>query len=336
MPWGGPPPGFTPPESAAPRPWAGIGIGVVAALVAVALVLGFAAPILFDSTEPAQVPTAVPMSPLATPVQRPTGTPTLQPSTPPPSPTRDAMPEPGAAQWQLPESSWEPLPTPAPEDELWKELQAFVFLDAAPAVLVGCPEPQTVETEGEFRQLVREQWHCVHAAWLPEIEAMGWSSVEPAVEFYAGAGATSECGYLDAPAFYCSSGDGRAYFGSGHMDMAMEWDLSINEMVNHEYGHHLQNLAGITLAKLMLEPSNEIERRTELQATCWSAAMTRNSRDVAFSEVDWDSWQQRLETMVLDGVHGSRESIRYWGTRGLYAETMGDCNTWAVEASEVS
>ncbi|NHB84078.1 hypothetical protein G7085_03905 [Tessaracoccus sp. HDW20] len=42
------------------------------------------------------------------------------------------------------------------------------------------------------------------------------------------------------------------YFGQEHMEMAASWDLSVNEMVNHEYGHHLQKLAGITEAKLAL------------------------------------------------------------------------------------
>ena len=215
-------------------------------------------------------------------------------------------------------------------------LQAAGLVTEPPPILSACPAVQTVSTEAQYQGLVRQQWHCVHLAWLPIFESRGFSVVEPSVAFYPGTGDSSECGYLEAPAFYCSAGAGSVHFGVGHMEMAMDWDLSINEMVNHEYAHHVQSLAGITAAKLAMDQTDEIERRAELQATCWSASMTRGSEIVEFGPDDWDSWQQRLETMTIDGIHGSRESILYWGTRGLYAQTLGDCNTWAVDGEGVS
>ncbi|RMB58307.1 hypothetical protein EAX62_13995 [Tessaracoccus antarcticus] len=215
-------------------------------------------------------------------------------------------------------------------------LQAEELIGEPAPILSTCPAVQKVTSETEYQALVLQQWHCVHRAWVPLFQLKGWSTVEPPVEFYPGTGAPSECGYLEAPAFYCSAGMGTVHFGAGHLEMAMDWDLSINEMVNHEYSHHVQSLAGITTAKMQLVQSDEIERRAELQATCWSATMTRNSEIVDFDENNWDSWQQRLETMTIDGIHGSRESILFWGTRGLYAQTLGDCNTWAVGAERVS
>lgn len=247
------------------------------------------------------------------------------------------VPDPGPeGPWQLPEREWEALPTPTPQDDVWAVVQAVELLDEAPVVLSDCPPAQTISTEAEHQELVRQQWHCVHAAWVPLYERKGWSTVEPAIEFFPGTGTASECGYLEAPAFYCSAESGTVYFGAGHVEMAMKWDLSINEMVNHEYAHHVQSLAGITTAKVALPQTNEIERRAELQATCLSATMTRNSETIDFDQSDWDSWQERLESMIIDGIHGSRESILYWGTRGLYAETWGDCNTWAVDPEQVS
>lgn len=267
-----------------------------------------------------------------------TATPIVHATEPPVTPPSEAnVPGQGAAApWQLPERVWDPLPTPAPQGEVWAALQAIELRDEPPQILTKCPAVQVVDTEAEYQDAVRQQWRCVHTAWVPLFERQGWSTTEPAVEFYPGTGADSECGHLEAPAFYCSAGEGKVHFGSGHVDMAAEWDLSINEMVNHEYAHHVQSLAGITAAKLALEPTDELERRAELQATCWSAAMTRNSETVDFDQAAWDSWQERLQTMTIDGIHGSRESILYWGTRGLYATTLGECNTWAVDAAMVT
>lgn len=256
---------------------------------------------------------------------------------PGPEPEEDGAPvDPGDRDWVLPERTWEQLPQLEPSDEFWVHLQTADVYGQNPVTLLDCPEPATVQTESDYRSTVRAQWSCVHAAWVPVFEAMGWSTVEPAVEFYPGKGSKSECGYLEAPAFYCSAGDGTAYFGGDHFVMAQKWDLSVNEMVNHEYGHHIQSLAGLTSAKQQVVGTDDVERRSELQATCWSAMMTYHNRTFEFGQQDYDSWQARLDTMLVDGVHGSRESLRYWGTRGLYAETLNDCNTWAVESDHVS
>ena len=56
---------------------------------------------------------------------------------------------------------------------------------------------------------------------------------------------------------------------------------------------------------------------------------------VGFDQERWDDWQYSLNESVLDDDHGSRESLLYWGTRGLYAAKLGDCNTWSVEPGRV-
>ena len=68
---------------------------------------------------------------------------------------------------------------------------------------------------------------------------------------------------------------------------------------------------------------------------CWSAAMTRANDAVVFDEAAYDGWTARLDRMREDATHGTRASLRYWGTRGLYSETMGDCNTWVAAPAQV-
>jgi predicted metalloprotease len=187
----------------------------------------------------------------------------------------------------------------------------------------------------EWRAAVEAQWRCVHAAWRPVLAEFRLSTLEPVVHFFTGEGADSDCGHVDAPAFYCAVGSGSVYFGDGHLAQARAWDLAVNEMVNHEYGHHLQALFGITANRLVAPGGLQLERRSEFQAMCWSAAMTRGNDAVAFGQAAYDGWVARLDRMREDASHGTRASLRYWGTRGLYAETMGDCNTWVVGAAHV-
>lgn len=257
---------------------------------------------------------------------------------PPPSATPSASPSvspaPGPDEWRLPERTWAPLPPADPASPLYGA-QSTALDALSPVALEGCPTPTALVGEEQWRLAVAEQWRCVHASWAPVFAQLGWPADEPALEFFAGEGTDSDCGYLEAPAFYCASGSGHVYFGDGHYAMATAWVLSVNEMVNHEYGHHLQHLSGVTAAKLQSPHSAELERRAELQATCWAATMTMHNTALAFDDAALASWMARLDTMLVDGVHGSRESIRYWGTRGLYAETLGDCNTWVVAADAV-
>ena len=57
---------------------------------------------------------------------------------------------------------------------------------------------------------------------------------------------------------------------------------------------------------------------------------------VMFNEADLVAWVDRLASMREDRTHGARASLVYWGTRGLDAETLGDCNTWVAEAEQVA
>ncbi len=257
------------------------------------------------------------------------------PASPPVETVAAPPPEAGPGEWRLPERSWAPLPLPDPASERYGAQVGALYAQPPPS-LDECAAPSVPDTEAQWEAAVRDQWYCVHRAWAPTFQRLGWSTTAPPVHFFAGTGDDSACGYLEAPAFYCSAGEGSVHFGARHYAMARLWDLSVNEMVNHEYGHHLQHLSGITQSKLRMPHTAELERRAELQATCWSAAMTYRNAALRFGEAEYDAWVQRLETMQADGVHGSRVSLFRWGLRGLYATTMNDCNTWVVPASEVA
>lgn len=324
------------PKGAGSVPGVGMWLGMLALAVLLAVAVGTVALVLLEARSgdgDRAVPTLVPSPDTSTPAA-PTQSPAASFSSRPRA-SGTVAPVAGGSGWALPERQWDPLPQPDPGSPLFAA-QVTALDDLAPVSLRGCPEPAVTPDEKAWKQAVRAQWSCVHAAWVPVFQKLGWPTVEPEVNFYPGEGSKSECGYLTAPAFYCSSGQGSVFFGGEHFEMAKDWDLAVNEMVNHEYGHHLQKLAGITAAKLSLPATNENERRAELQATCWSAMMTFHNQSFGFNGDDLATWNQRLDAMREDSLHGSRASLRYWGTRGLYAGTVGDCNTWVALTDDVA
>lgn len=243
---------------------------------------------------------------------------------------------PAAGAWQLPPNPWGSLPSADPLPSQLAELASNPINDVRVVSLGSdCPGPEAPREYGRYQELVTQQWECLQNAFHPVLASAGASTDEAAVEFFSGTGADSECGRIEAPAFYCSAGDGTVYFGTEHFRMAQEWDLSINEMVNHEYGHHLQHVFGITAGKAAAE-GEDLDRRMELQAICWSAGLTYQNRAVGFDATDYQGWQERLDAMVASDIHGARGSLEEWGMRGLWASNLGDCNTWAAPADRVS
>ncbi len=231
-------------------------------------------------------------------------------------------------------STLEPLP-PA-NGSLDAALQSNPLYALPAPTLRGCPAQTTLHDQKQWRKVVRQQWKCVHEAWVPIYEEMGWSTKMPEVMFYPGVGSKSDCGYFEAPAFYCAAKGGSVFFGGQHLEMAQQWNLSVNEMVNHEYSHHIQALAGISQAWSREKNADDsLIRRSELQAVCWSGMMTVRNDAVKFGPDDAESWGKRLRTMRESEQHGTRASLVDWGTRGLRAQTIGDCNTWTVDEQRV-
>lgn len=275
--------------------------------------------------------------PSVPPSTRPSHPPTQAPTRAVPStPAAVPSPEPAPGNWELPPRHWEPVAVPPTLSPQWAVLGGNQINDASALVLSGCPEPSLVETMEDYEYQVRAQWDCLHASFIPLFEEFGVSTLAPDLVFYTGIGSRSECGWIEAPAFYCSSGEGTGYFGTEHFEMTKAWDLSVNEMVNHEYGHHVQKVMGITAAKLQVAPAPDIERRAELQAICWSGMLTYHSDAVDFGQAEFEGWIARVDAMIASDVHGTRASLEHWGMRGLWATSFSDCNTWLAEEDQVS
>lgn len=270
------------------------------------------------------------------------------------APVTPAEPAPG--NWQLPDRQWEPYPTPSVMEPPLAALAGNVFYRFPVAELEGCPAPAVASDALAWREAVTAHWSCLHAAFVPVFEQMHARTAPAEVHFFEGAGADSPCGWIEAPAFYCSAGDGSVHFGSEHLRMALEWDLAVTEMVGHEYGHHIQNVYGV-LAESQKDPTGPASGavRVELMADCfagmWMKAATRTTDaqgQALLTDISEDDVRNAMGAAKAVGddeiqkksgggvdpegwTHGSAKARQAWLLRGMGAESVSRCDTFAVQ-----
>ena len=248
-----------------------------------------------------------------------------------PAPAATEIP---ALEQGLPERTWPALPAPTATDAAGRILQRSALYEVAAPAQAGCPAPASAGSMAELAELAGGQLDCLQEAWAPELAALGLDATEIPYYFYDADGVETPCGWVEAPALYCSAQGGAIYFGVTALNGASWYDLGVKEIAGHEYGHHLQALVGMMEASAALT-GNEPVRRLELQATCFAYAQIARDDSVDLTREAFDAIEPYLRATVDDGVHGSPDSVAYWGLRGLYADDLGECNTWVVPSADV-
>ncbi|MCC2592226.1 neutral zinc metallopeptidase [Tessaracoccus sp. OS52] len=208
-------------------------------------------------------------------------------------------------------------------------VQQSVLYTARFPVQQGCPPPGLIETMQELESYTTAQLGCVQKAWKPVLQALDLPTHD-VPHYYYGQSVTSPCGTTSAPAYYCSAGGGAIYFGERLLDDTRRDPLWAKDLVGHEYGHHLQAVNGFFEAIYELPGGNEVIRRNEIQATCLAFGMIRKDRSYALEEEFFSRLEPHLRSYLDDGIHGSKDSLAYWGMRGFYADHAAECNTWVV------
>lgn len=265
---------------------------------------------------------------------------TVSPSTSsvPPGPVEETPEGGGPATREpegLPQRTWDELPAPNSTDPNWLTLQDSVLYPVEVPRIEGCPAPERAANMTDLERLATAQVDCLQTAYRPVLERLGLPSNEIPVYFYQGSSVDTPCGHISAPALYCSSQGGAIYFGEDALNGAAWVDFGTKDVAGHEYGHHLQAMAGLFDAENAVGADNETVRRLELQATCWGYAAIAHDTSVTIGQGSVDEFESFLRSVVEDGVHGSKESNAYWGIRGLYSRTLGNCNTWTVAPERV-
>jgi len=271
------------------------------------------------------------------PVAQPSGGPQTLPG--PVDPTVDPVepvgPEPGTVNPNLPARQWDALPPADSTDPDWVTLQQSPLYAQPLPVLEGCPAAEIATDMSDIERLAGGQLECLQAAFKPMLASLGYNSEDIPVYYYEGRSVDTPCGNVTAPALYCSAQGGAIYFGEDALNGASWMDFGIKDVAGHEYGHHLQAQAGMFEAEYRVGTGNESSRRIELQATCWGYATMAHDRSYPIDAALLEDFEVYLRATIEDGIHGSPDSLAYWGIRGLYSVDLGNCNTWTATAGDV-
>lgn len=230
----------------------------------------------------------------------------------------------------------EPLPLPASDVPAWQTLQRTPLYASAFPDLTGCRSPVELTTPNEMKSYTTQDLACVQAAWKPILASHGLPTATVPHYYFDREDSTSPCGTVTGSgAFYCSFNGGSIYFGTGLLEDANHNPMWAKKTVGHEYGHHLQGINGFWDSRIALGDTNELTRRIEIQAECIGYATVRRSDNIPWDREMYDRLEPAMRNIIEDGIHGSPDSLAYWGMRGFHGDLVGDCNTWVVTDDRV-
>ncbi len=261
----------------------------------------------------------------------------IQTSTPSPQ-TTTTKSSPKPKQTQKPKRS-NPLPKvkfgklpKAKGTGAWRYAQRAKVYQAAFPTMRGCPKPSVPRNYSKLKKQSSAQLRCIQKAWRPVMARYGYQSHTVPHTFFSGSSVMTPCGRWSNDALYCSSGRGRIYIGK---KLGNTYDpLRVVATINHEYGHHIQARSGIWQL-YALSQTKEITRRSELQATCFGMGMLRRDKAYRLTSQTYNQVVFNLTNILVDGIHGSPASNKYWGLRAFYGKKAGTCNTWVVSKGYV-
>ncbi len=194
---------------------------------------------------------------------------------------------------------------------------------------------------------------CLDAAWQPVLANQGLPFFTPKIAFPEGTSWDSACGSSNsgvAAAFYCSY-DNTIYmpFAGLQTEQYGAHPGVYLALLAHEYGHHVQTLAGVMEtywdarydAGADTEAGLELSRRSELQAQCFSgmflaAVYGRGSVDDNILNEARTSQDRGDHNPSLPRDHGSDDHAIGWWEQGAQLNRTYQCNTWMSPPEDVA
>jgi uncharacterized protein len=211
----------------------------------------------------------------------------------------------------------------------------------------SCPE-EAISAGGipRPREYLRALVHCMDATWSAHFRRAGLAYRAPAVRF-AEEPVERICGVpwpSGAAAFYCTTDKTLVLPLQGHWIEGRE-DLYPFKVAAHEYGHHVQQWAGLRRGyerRAAARPARteEYGRRYELQADCLAGAFIGSVWDsLGRTTQDWSALVDATRAAGDEEgrrSHGTGASRAHWLRRGFTAASPSACDTWSAPAGRVS
>jgi predicted metalloprotease len=290
------------------------------------------------------------------PVAFPTYTPSTsgQSEQPTPEPERPSATPTESAQEQEPEQE---VTRPA----LNTTLENNTLYKAGALPKVNCPGGSAnIYNHAQLKTLILKTSKCLDKVWSQALAGQGieWRRPGYAIAARSGRGA---CGDYPTPGsivpYYCprnytiyasTSAMSRGSGNAGGYGELTSWHGGIVSMMAHEYGHHVQQLSGLsdswwqkTLRSTSKSGKLALSRRFELQATCFGGMFMRAAsatypvsparRQVLYffySRVgDWPGYPRD---------HGSPANNNRWFRQGFEKNKTFQCNTWLAPSDSTS
>ncbi|CAM3140378.1 neutral zinc metallopeptidase [Saccharomonospora xinjiangensis] len=194
---------------------------------------------------------------------------------------------------------------------------------------------------------------CLDAAWEPFLRAYNLPFTPPRLHFPSSASFDTQCGRINVgiatAAYYCE-GDLYLPYDGLQTQQYGETPGVYLALFAHEYGHHVQEMAGIMDAawdRIYAEgrdspAGREMSRRKELQAQCFSGmflgahvdqggSITREMYNAA-----WYDQETRGDDTSGTHDHGTNANYAKWWRAGAYDNRIVDCNTFAAPNEDVA
>ena len=238
-------------------------------------------------------------------------------------------------------------PSP-PAADPQKTLKNNKLYDAAPLKSANCAFNSSVALDslGGVRAYYESVLPCLTKTWS-QLKTDGIKFRAPKLKVFSGEVSTP-CGGGILYSFYCGSNETIYMYAD---EMFNPWNqyagddfshgitkLAAVHTIAHEFSHHIQYVTGIFEAMGPNWSGTELERRSELQASCLGNAFLSSQRgaypiDPVYLDAQWEGlW--RFITRVPN--HGSEGNQNFWTDQGFGSARPGDCNTWVVSGGQVS
>ena len=194
--------------------------------------------------------------------------------------------------------------------------------------------------------------YSLNQTWSGIFGAAGAKFAPPKLVFYAQSG-SSGCGTAQSAMgpFYCPDDRGiyldTDFYRQLDQELGAKGQFARDYVIAHEYGHHIQNLVGMSDQVRSLQAqnprrANELSVRLELQADCYAgvwAAKNKNRLDPGDMESGLNAAHQIGDDVLMAGAgrrpspesftHGSSADRTKWLRTGMETGNEDACDTFA-------